>query len=535
MRLLATSLFLTLLSCCQLALPAVAVNVDPHVEEAIDAYKQQRYHAAEDLLNSYIAGHPSDQSAHLWLARTLVMLLDPKAAQIEFENTIKLNPFTAIGRQARKESMSSAGRTASDAAAPLDTVKSTTVSVNRINSEANELKSRWISDGTAAANGQMQKLSYMYGQQPNMAPNMRANRAGYGMPGMSGGSGLSITANGGGYGAPPANTGNFPFSANPGGYSTPATNSSNGTTYYSSGGGYAPGNVVSGGGSVARNMPYTVPIGTPGYGGTSNVPGLANPANINQNMPTAAFSNMSMMQQAYVRNDARIQAMQNQAETTQAATYAQESANNLERLLAEKPTAGKLKLRALGTDLYTRYYGSKENDGNVVSTPPADPIIEMKATAMRLNDTWPSTPNKVQHEHLSKLTSQIPARSTTAAQPELIAQAASLPAVPPSAPRTDASWDYHRYPVSSERELRSLNSSTPTEFTITDSTRGPIWLYWLNYRGERVRYSSLKPGQTVSQSTFATNPWVVTDQTGRPILLFVPGTKPHEHIDVSAI
>jgi len=50
-------------------------------------------------------------------------------------------------------------------------------------------------------------------------------------------------------------------------------------------------------------------------------------------------------------------------------------------LLAEPKRPGEPKLRALGTQLYVRYYGTEDHSD---PTPPEDPPIELKATELKL-------------------------------------------------------------------------------------------------------------------------------------------------------
>lgn len=319
------------------------------VRQAIDAYRAKRFHAAEDLLNDAIALDPTNQQAHLWLGKTLEMLLDPKAAKAEYENCYKINPFTPDGINARKLSMDVAGRVAGEAAAPLDDVKTVTKTTQIINQQANDLKGRWLNWGQNGANWQMQKYQNTYNAgRYNNAYNPYGGAGGY-------------------------NGGYNPYGG-AGGYN----------------GGYNPNGSAGGYGGAGG------PGGQGGYGGGYNGfgpnanwgngnYGYANPFGRNNTV-----SNMNQIQQSYLRSDTQVQAYRYRTTGTQAAAYAQESANNLETLLAEKARPGEAKLRALGTNLYIRNYGSKANDGNVLSTPPEDPVEQLRATAKRLADVAPS-------------------------------------------------------------------------------------------------------------------------------------------------
>ncbi len=81
-----------------------------------------------------------------------------------------------------------------------------------------------------------------------------------------------------------------------------------------------------------------------------------------------------------------MQQMRKMQEDAQHAQYAQDSANNLQRLMSEKQNPNQPKLRALGTNLFVRYYGSHDQDGSTPSAPAADPVVEMKANQWKLGD-----------------------------------------------------------------------------------------------------------------------------------------------------
>lgn len=91
-------------------------------------------------------------------------------------------------------------------------------------------------------------------------------------------------------------------------------------------------------------------------------------------------------------------------------------------------------------------------------------------------------------------------------------------------------WQY--LPVGELSTIQSLNGYCKTDFHITNRTKGPVRVYWINYWGERVEYMQLQPGQTQTQSTFATHPWLVVDEREQPVMLFIAGSKPDEEVAV---
>jgi len=87
-------------------------------------------------------------------------------------------------------------------------------------------------------------------------------------------------------------------------------------------------------------------------------------------------------------------------------------------------------------------------------------------------------------------------------------------------------------PVSLETSMHSISGSFATTFTITNKSDKMVALYWLNYQGDRVLYGHLEPGQQLGQLTFLTHPWVVVDDEGKAIMLFLPGTRQNQQIEV---
>ncbi len=106
----------------------------------------------------------------------------------------------------------------------------------------------------------------------------------------------------------------------------------------------------------------------------------------NYSNPNVDISGGGQIRSSWIRADAQSQALRHQAQAAQAAREIANSAANLEILLAEKKRPGEAKLRALGTDLYVRYYGTEDHDD---PTPPRDPEIELKATEGKLSSLPP--------------------------------------------------------------------------------------------------------------------------------------------------
>jgi hypothetical protein len=66
----------------------------------------------------------------------------------------------------------------------------------------------------------------------------------------------------------------------------------------------------------------------------------------------------------------------------------------------------------------------------------------------------------------------------------------------------------------SEAAIRSLSDTERTRISFRNERAGSIYVFWLDYDGQRQLYRTLAPGQSATFQTFATHPWVVTDASG---------------------
>ena len=57
----------------------------------------------------------------------------------------------------------------------------------------------------------------------------------------------------------------------------------------------------------------------------------------------------------------------------------------------------------------------------------------------------------------------------------------------------------------------SLKGAAKTNITFVNKTRTVVQLYWLDYKGHLVYYSTIGPGARLVQRTFKTHPWLVLD------------------------
>ena len=73
-----------------------------------------------------------------------------------------------------------------------------------------------------------------------------------------------------------------------------------------------------------------------------------------------------------------------------------------------------------------------------------------------------------------------------------------------------------------EYGAKSLEARAPAVVWFTNNRPSSIRLYWIDYSGNRKLYTTINSGQTHTQQTFLTHPWVVTDSDGKCICLVMP-------------
>jgi len=76
-----------------------------------------------------------------------------------------------------------------------------------------------------------------------------------------------------------------------------------------------------------------------------------------------------------------------------------------------------------------------------------------------------------------------------------------------------------------ESKLKSSASKVTTSIHFVNQSKMVLKVYWLDYRGKRKLYSTLEPGNSYTQQTFVTHPWVVTDTHERAKAIFVPESR----------
>jgi hypothetical protein len=74
----------------------------------------------------------------------------------------------------------------------------------------------------------------------------------------------------------------------------------------------------------------------------------------------------------------------------------------------------------------------------------------------------------------------------------------------------------------SERTLKSLRGNQPVTITFQNQTNAALSAYWLDYGGKRVLYRRMPVGDSYTQPTYLTHPWVFVDDNGRCRQIVLP-------------
>lgn len=63
-------------------------------------------------------------------------------------------------------------------------------------------------------------------------------------------------------------------------------------------------------------------------------------------------------------------------------------------------------------------------------------------------------------------------------------------------------------------EVSSPKTGAPTSVYFQNNSSTTVFIYWMNFQGQRVYYYTLQPGQGYSQQTYYRHVWVVSNQAG---------------------
>ena len=68
-------------------------------------------------------------------------------------------------------------------------------------------------------------------------------------------------------------------------------------------------------------------------------------------------------------------------------------------------------------------------------------------------------------------------------------------------------------------KLRSIRDNTAAIVTFESKTSRNIDIFWLDYNGDRVKYSTLAPNDTFNIQSFETHPWIFRDNESGAVIL----------------
>lgn len=77
-----------------------------------------------------------------------------------------------------------------------------------------------------------------------------------------------------------------------------------------------------------------------------------------------------------------------------------------------------------------------------------------------------------------------------------------------------------------EGTIRSLEGTVSTTIRFKNTRSTPVKLFWLDYEGKRKPYETIMPGCSAVQNTYVTHPFLLTDESGRGLVIFVGQREP---------
>jgi hypothetical protein len=79
-----------------------------------------------------------------------------------------------------------------------------------------------------------------------------------------------------------------------------------------------------------------------------------------------------------------------------------------------------------------------------------------------------------------------------------------------------------------EAGITSGSSIVEARITFVNDSHTTIRVYWLDFRGARVLYHTLKPGEAAVQVTYLGHPWLITDEDDNAWQIYYPDAQPRK-------
>lgn len=73
-----------------------------------------------------------------------------------------------------------------------------------------------------------------------------------------------------------------------------------------------------------------------------------------------------------------------------------------------------------------------------------------------------------------------------------------------------------------EPKLKSIDGRIKTFIDFRNNSSQPVQIFWLNYSGEREKYSDLQSNKSYTQQTYLSHPWMVTNQLDECLKIYFP-------------
>jgi hypothetical protein len=81
------------------------------------------------------------------------------------------------------------------------------------------------------------------------------------------------------------------------------------------------------------------------------------------------------------------------------------------------------------------------------------------------------------------------------------------------------------------QEIKSMKADEPASVTFQNSRSENVDVIWLNYQRAGQTYKTLGPGESYTQQTFMTHPWVFLDTVSKDCLgVYLPDAAQNTHI-----
>lgn len=72
--------------------------------------------------------------------------------------------------------------------------------------------------------------------------------------------------------------------------------------------------------------------------------------------------------------------------------------------------------------------------------------------------------------------------------------------------------------------IKSTECNVKIQAQISSQQSVVVYSWWVNYQGAPVLYADVQPGKSYVQKTYGSHPWIVADEQGNTLQLFIGET-----------